>query len=216
MNFTETDLKTCNRVQTFMYFSKMAPTGYSLTVKVDVTKFKNTLKEKGLRFYPAYIWLMTRNFNKQKEFKMAVKDDKVGYYDTLTPFYAVFHDDDKTFSMIWTEYSDSFSEFYSRFIENEKKYGANHGFLARPDIPPENAYTVSCMPWVSFEHFAVHSYENKPYFFPSAEAGKYHTENGKLVMPVSITCHHAATDGYHVKTFFEELQREMDSMEEFI
>ena len=72
------------------------------------------------------------------------------------------------------------------------------------------------MPWVEFKHFAVHSYENKPYFFPSAEAGKYHTENDKLIMSVSVTCHHATTDGYHIKTFFEELQREMNCMENFI
>ena len=35
--FTPIDLATWNRGQTFWYFSKMAPTGYSLTVDLDVS-----------------------------------------------------------------------------------------------------------------------------------------------------------------------------------
>ena len=84
--------------------------------------------------------------------------------------------------------------------------------LAQSDLLPlPNAYTVSCVPWISFQHFAVHSYENKPYFFPSVEAGKFVMENDRLMMPLSITCHHATTDGYHVDVFLKDLQREMDA-----
>lgn len=28
-------------------------------------------------------------------------------------------------------------------------------------------------------------------------------------MPLSITCHHAATDGYHIKCFLEDLQEDI-------
>ena len=58
---------------------------------------------------------------------------------------------------------------------------------------------------------AVHSYENKPYFFSSAEAGKiYTTDDGRKLLPLSITCHHATTDGYHLNAFLKQLQQEMD------
>ena len=70
---------------------------------------------------------------------------------------------------------------------------------------------MSCVPWISFKHFAVHSYENKPYYFPSVEAGRfYEDEEDRMRMPLSITCHHAATDGYHVDRFLRELQEGMD------
>ena len=36
----------------FYYFSKMAPTGYSLTVDVDVTRLRTVLKAAGYRFSP--------------------------------------------------------------------------------------------------------------------------------------------------------------------
>lgn len=75
-----------------------------------------------------------------------------------------------------------------------------------------NAYTVSCVPWISFRHFAVHTHDNKPYFFPSVEAGKTYTSpDGRRLMPLSVTCHHASPDGYHVDVFLKALQAEMDN-----
>lgn len=183
MNFKPIDLSAWKRSQVFHYFSETAPTGYSLTADVDISHLKKVLKEAGLKFYPAYLWLVTRNLNHQEEFRTAVCDGILGYYDVLTPLYAVFHDDDKTFSMMWTEYSENFSEFYHNCIENQRKYGDVHGFLSRPELPPPNAYTVSCMPWVKFTHFAVHSY-NKPYYFPSLESGKYYEKSRRIMLPL--------------------------------
>ena len=41
-------------------------------------------------------------------------------------------------------------------------------------------------------------------------------ENGRLMMPLSITCHHAATDGYHVNQFLTQLQAEADQFDRYI
>ena len=215
--FTPVDLRTWPRGQVFYYFSKMAPTGYSITADLDVTNMRASLKQAGMKFYPAYLWLVTRTLNRQQEFKIAEKDGQIGYYDTLTPLYAVFHDDDKTFSLMWTEYDDDFKSFYRSYLENNTRYGGNHGILAQAGrIPPPNAYTVSCVPWISFRHFAVHTYENKTYFFPSVEAGRFFEESGRTMMPLSITCHHASTDGYHVSRFLETLQSEADLFQQYI
>ena len=211
MTFMPINLQTWSRGQMFYYYSKMAPTGYSLTVNVDITQMRAALKAKDLKFFPAYLWLITKTLNKQIEFKVAEKDGQLGYYDILTPLYAAFHDDDKTFSLMWTEYHEDFTVFYQNYMQNQIQYGGNHGVLAQTQtLPPENSYVVSCVPWISFKHFSVHSYENKSYYFPSVEAGKFYEKGGKLLMPLSITCHHATTDGYHVNCFLEQLQREMD------
>lgn len=217
INFTPIDLQSWPRGQMFYYFSKMAPTGYSLTVNVDVTELKEFAKKQGIKFFPAYLWLVTRNLNRQVEFKVAEKDGQLGYYDTLTPLYASFHEDDHTFSLMWTEYSDNFSDFYQAYIANQEQFGDVHGVLSQPQTPPPaNAYTVSCIPWVSFEHFAVHSYENKPYYFPSVEAGKFFVKDSRTYMPLSLTCHHATTDGYHIKTFLEYLNTDLLHLDQLL
>lgn len=211
--FHKIDMNNWERRDLFYYFSQMAPTAYSLTVDVDVTKLLSVTKEKKLKFFPAYLWLVTRNLNRFPEFKCAIKDGVLGYYDTLVPMYATWHEENHSFSFMWTEFFDEFQEFYAAYMENQEKYGENRSLLARPELPPENAYTVSAVPWIDFKHFAVHSYENKAYFFPSVEAGKYHEELGKMTMPLSLTCHHATTDGYHISEFLKHLQRDMDHFE---
>jgi len=217
MNFTPIDLSNWPRAQMFYYFSQMAPTWYSLTVNTDVTALRKTVKEAGLKFFPVYLWLVTKNLNRQPEFKIAEKDGVLGVYDTLTPLYAGFHEDDRTFSFLWTEYTDSFADFYAAYLENRKTYGDVHGVLGQPQTPPPaNAYTVSCIPWVDFTHFSVHSYENKGYYFPSVEAGKFTEQGEKVLMPLSVTCHHAATDGYHVKTFLTDLQDDMNRFSQYL
>ena len=109
MVFTPIDLQTWPRGQMFWYFSQMAPTGWSITVDVDVTGLRTALKAKSLRFFPVYLWLVTKCLNEQVEFKVARKDNVLGYYDTLTPLYASFHEDDKTFSLMWTEFDNDLS-----------------------------------------------------------------------------------------------------------
>ena len=216
-HFTPLDLQTWERGQAFWYFSRMAPTGYSLTVDLDITQMQAALRGAGVRFFPAYLWLVTTMLNRQTAFRLAEKDGQLGYYDTLTPLYAVFHEDDRTFSLMWTEYSADFGTFLQAYLENRQRFGAQHGILAQAGmLPPANAYTVSCVPWISFRHFSVHSYENKPYYFPSVEAGRFYRQNGRTLLPLSITCHHAAADGYHVKCFLEDLQAGMDGFARFL
>jgi len=115
----------------FYYFSTMAPTGYSMTVNVDVTELPRAAKEAGVKFFPAYLWLVTKNLNEQME-------------------------------------------------------------------------------------FAVHSYENKPYYFPSVEAGKFFERDGRILMPLSLTCHHATTDGWHVSRFLEALNADLSHPERIL
>ena len=183
----------------------------------SISRHFSVLKEAGLKFFPAYLWLVTKNLNAWQEFKIAEKDGQVGFYDTLTPLYAAFHEDTKTFSLMWTKFDADFRSFHEAYLHNQRTYGHNHSVLAQADqLPPPNAYTVSALPWVSFQHFAVHSYENKPYYFPSVEAGKFVESEGKLLMPLSITCHHATTDGYHVSRFLEQLQTDANHFEQFL
>lgn len=45
----------------------MAPTGYSMTVNMDASNLCKVTKANGIKFFPAYLWLVTNNLNKQME-----------------------------------------------------------------------------------------------------------------------------------------------------
>ena len=69
---------------------------------------------------------------------------------------------------------------------------------------------------MSFRHFAVHSYERQPYLLPSVEVGKLRPEGEKLLLPLSLTVHHAAADGWQVHQFLTDLQADMDRFDTFL
>ena len=74
MTFTPFDPARWPRREVFHYFSAIAPTGYSLTVRLDVTALRRTLRTRGLRFYPAYLWAVTRCLSAHPECTTAVRD----------------------------------------------------------------------------------------------------------------------------------------------
>ena len=216
MLFTPYNMENWQRSQLFYYFARIAPTGYSLTVDVDVTHLREAVRNRGLKFFPAYLYSVTSCICEQQELRTAIVDGKVGCFDYLTPLYAVFHEDTHTFSFMWTEYCSSFREFYSRYIDDATLYGKNKGLLAKEVAPPANAYTISCVPWVRFNHFAVHSYDKKDYFLPSVEAGRIAVVDGRELMPLSITAHHATTDGWHIDRLLQGLNHMIENADQWL
>ena len=45
----------------------------------------------------------------------------------LHPNYTVFHEDDHTFSDLWTVHDEDFAAFYQAFLADVAQYGGNHG-----------------------------------------------------------------------------------------
>ena len=216
LKFTPIDMKTWPMAQAFHYYTEMAPTTYTINVMMDVTALRSTLKAKGYKFFPAYIYLVTRAINKQDELRVAIKDGVLGHWETLTPAYPQFHEDDKTTSLLWTEYDECFQTFYLRYIDDTNIHGDSHGILSSKGIPLPNAYIISCIPWFSFTSFSLHNHGIKDYYAPSFEAGGFVETADKIQMPLSVTVHHATTDGYHLKMFFETLQGTMNCPTEWL
>ena len=60
-------------------------------------RFDSRVEKDRKKVLSGIFWLVIKCLNKQPEFKTAYKDGILGFYDTLTPLYASFHEDDKTF-----------------------------------------------------------------------------------------------------------------------
>ena len=209
--FYPIDMQIWPMAQAFHYYTRMAPTSYTVNVNMDVTILRKELKKRGYKFFPTYLYLVTRGISNQQELRIHVKDGVLGYWDNLTPAYPQFHADDRTTSLLWTEYNDKFECFYNDYLIDTKQHGQSHGILSSKGVPPANAYIISCIPWFTFNSFSLHNHGIKNYYVPSFEAGGFaETAGGKIIMPLSVTVHHATTDGYHLKVFFEELQMMMD------
>lgn len=77
--------------------------------------------------------------------------------------------------------------------------------MAKPNVPG-NSFTVSMIPWATFEGFNLNLPKEYDYLKPVFTMGKYYQETGRILMPLAIQVHHAVCDGFHVCRFIDELQ----------
>lgn len=214
--FHAIDFDSWERKHYFYYFTKMLPTGYSISVEVDITNTYALIKKQNRKFFPAYLYLASKLIAEQQEFRISNLNGRLGYYEVLHPSYACFHEDDKTMSNMWTEYNSDFQIFYHNYVEDQNNFANNHGILAKPDMPPQNNCMIGMLPWIEFKSYSPIPYADGDYYFPVIQAGKFFERDGRKMMPFSITVHHGVADGYHVNLFLEKFQSAMANPESWI
>ncbi|WP_308698632.1 type A chloramphenicol O-acetyltransferase [uncultured Thomasclavelia sp.] len=207
MAFKIIDRENWSRKEYFEHYFSNVPCTYSMTTKLDITKIIESKK----KLYPAMLYYLTTIVNRHVEFRIAFnKDNELGVYDEMLPCYTIFHKDTETFSNLWTVYCKDYEEFYKMYENDLRQYGNQKGMFGEPDVP-DNCFTVSMIPWVSFEGFNLNLQKGYDYLLPIFTMGKYYEENGRILLPLAIQVHHAVCDGFHLCRFINELQELINS-----
>lgn len=210
MAFHLIDMKTWPRREHYRYYSEKIRTSYQLNVELDVTELVRLCRKTGRRFYPAMIYAIMGAVNGTWEgseaFRMALDPEgRLGYYDVCHPSYTIFHEDDKTFSDIWTAYDPDFERFYEAATADMDTYKNVKGIKAKPGRP--DAYTpVSCVPWIHFSGIAHDTPGPGTMYFPVITFGRYDADGTKYLLPISLFVNHAVADGYHSSMLMREIQ----------
>ena len=102
----------------FQYYTKgFVKSVNSMTVRMDVTHFLAEVKRRNLKFFPAFAALTGQVIASIPEMCTAVDENGTpGYYSYLNPNFTIFHEDDKTFSDVWSEYDADFDTFYRNLV----------------------------------------------------------------------------------------------------
>ena len=207
MAFKKIDKENWGRKECFEHYFSDIPCTYSITVKLDITR----IKEKKQKLYPAVLYYLATVVNRHDEFRTAINEDgELGIYSEMVPCYTVFHKDTETFSNLWTEFKPNLEDFCAAYEADMLKYGKQPGMIGKPDIPP-NHFTVSMLPWATFEGFNLNLQKGYNYLTPIFTVGKYYQENERTMIPIAIQVHHAVCDGFHVCRFIGELQELIDN-----
>lgn len=203
MSFKIINKETWDRKEYFKHYFSEVPCTYSMTVKLDITKIKNSNK----KIYPTMLYFITKIVNNHSEFRTAFNmDGELGVFDEMLPCYTVFNQDTETFTNIWTEYSDDYDAFCKSYEKDIELFSSVKGMIAKPNVPTNN-FPVSMIPWTTFEGFNLNLQKGYNYLLPIFTMGKYSEINGQYLMPLAIQVHHAVCDGFHISRFVNELQK---------
>lgn len=201
------DLATWDRAEYFKHYFTENPCTYNLSTTLDVGNLhafckSNFLHGENLKIYPTLIYLLSLSANSFDAFKYGFENAHLVLNELIHPSYTIFHNDDKSFSSIFSDFSPNFELFYKNFLQDLELFGDKKGLLAKPN-PPKNIFYISALPWINFTSFALnikHSFENLAPIFTLGKICDNKT------MPLSLSVHHAVCDGYHVGEFLQDLQ----------
>jgi len=235
------DMNTWPRREHYEYYKTLVQTSYNLTAYVDISKLLFRCNETKQKFYPTFVYAITKTVNEIKELRMAYDSDgQLGWYDYLNPSYTIFHQDDETFSDVWSPWDDDFKIFYDNMTQDMGIAKDIKGVKAKPN-KPDNFLPVSNSPWTTFTGYSCDTYHPSPLLFPVITFGRYfsnkvmpdclgrsmslsHISNQgavsdygiRFLVPVNIFIPHMVADGYHVGKFFSELQEFCDRAPKWI
>lgn len=203
------DIETWNRKQHFEHFKQLLDPYFAVTVEVDVTKVYQTAKEKIIPFFVLYLHACMRAINSIENFKYRITEEgRIKIYESIHASATIMRPDN-TFGFSFIHYSEDIDVFHENF-KQEKERVLNSIDLF-PPINSDDCVYCSALPWVNFTgHKEPKNSESDS--ITRLAFGKFIKNEGRLLMPVSITVNHALIDGYHVGLFLENYQKALDSI----
>lgn len=203
------DQTTWNRKEAFELFSKMDYPFYSVTIPMDVTNVKAKSREKQVSFYYLMVWLCTKALNSVAQFRLRIRDDQIVRIDQVNPSFTDMRKGEEQFhiiSMPWEEDAIGFCQHAKRRSENYVHFIEG---LAENDAL---AY-FSCTPWFDFTALTnAHSFD-KDDLIPRLAWGKYHAENDRLWLHMSIEVNHRMIDGFHIGLLKDAIDAQIASLD---
>ncbi|MGE7998434.1 type A chloramphenicol O-acetyltransferase [Lysinibacillus sp. NPDC093190] len=209
MIFNKIDRKNWHRHEYFEHYITQQTT-FSMTSEIDISILHKNIKDNNFKFYPTFIYMVTKAINTNIAFRMCFNSQgELGYWEKLNPSYTIFNEESETFSSIWTATSDKFKQFHQNYESDIKKYNGRISLFPKSPIP-ENIFHISMIPWSSFTGFNLNISNGGNYLLPIITAGKFVQKENAIYLPVSLQMHHAVCDGYHAGLFMNYLQSYAD------
>jgi len=176
------------------------PCTSTVTARVDITTLAEFVKDRGLSLTGTLTWCAAYVVNGREEFRLTLSGGEPAVWDTVHPAYNLFHEEDETYTSLFTLYDPDPAVFLSRMEEDTARARS----LRVPVIPsPMNTFEVSALPWLGYDSVSVSM--AYPPLSPMIVWGQYQpSPDGRLLLPLTMQIHHAAADGFHISRFFRE------------
>jgi chloramphenicol O-acetyltransferase type A len=197
------DIQTWPRREHFKLFSAFDHPHLGLCANVDVTAFYPVVKQRGISFTVATVYVLARAANAIPEFRYRIRGREVVEHEIVHPSGTILVDED-LFSFCTFDYIEDFSLFAARAAD-QIAYVQEHPTL-KDEPGQDDLLFMTSIPWVSFTSI-MHPMRLHPAdSVPRIAWGKFFEDGEFLKMPLGVQGHHALMDGIHMGRFYAEVQ----------
>lgn len=104
--------------------------------------------------------------------------------------------------------SCSFEE-YIRYARQEQENAKKKHSIGEEEEEALDKIFISTLPWLSYTAM-INPVPIPADSNPRITWGKYFTQENRVLLPVSVLCHHGLVDGLHISQFYDCLDRQME------
>lgn len=208
MHWHWVDMANHPRRAHFDYFRSLQNPMMGVTVDVDVTELVPRCKAAGVSFYLAFIHIAALAANGVPELRRRIRDGGVVEYDACGTSH-IEPLDDGSYAYC-TLYHDMPWNVYFPYAEAKRRRCRENPSIDE-DADVEGLYFVTCVPWLHYTQL-IQPTAGGDESNPRISWGRYAPDaRGRLMLPVTLLCHHALVDGIHLVRFYERLTAEIEA-----
>lgn len=190
------DMEKDPRGEHFAYFRNFINPNVGLTVPCDITPLYGKKP-----FFLHLLYCAIQAANSVPELRRRIIDDQVVEYESCLSSHTVALPDD-TYCYCELDCSMDFKTFLP-YAEEQVRKAKERASIEEHD--PVRLFFVSSVPWVSFTGLSL-PVPNPPGSNPQITFGKAYWQEGKYLLPLSLTVHHGLCDGVHMAKFFQTFE----------
>lgn len=206
MDYKYLDMETYKRKNHFEYFNSLAYPYVGLTVNVDITDLLKTIKAKRLPFFLSICYCVSRAANRVPEFRQRILNNQIIEYDDCLTSHTVALSDG-TYCYCDLDSNRPFEDYICYAAYEQEKAKQKNSIDEKADDKLGKIF-ISTIPWVSYTAL-INPTPLPADSNPRITWGKYFVQNEKVLLPVSVLCHHALVDGLHISKFYDFLNEEI-------
>ena len=196
------DMQNNPRRAQFEYFRTFANPYASVTVNCDITPLKGRKP-----FFLTVLYCAINAANSVAELRRRIDGDQVIEYENCLSSHTVALPDE-SYCYCELDCSMPFDEYlpYAQAAVERAK--------AEPSLDdgdPAKLFFVSSVPWLSFSAVSL-PVPSPADSNPRITFGKAFEQDGKFLIPLNLTVHHALADGIHIAKFFEAFDQNVQAL----
>lgn len=206
MSYRYLDMQTYKRKDHFEYFRHLAYPYVGVTANLDITDLTGKIKAENLPFFFTVCYCVSRAANSVPEFRQRIMDGRIAEFERCKTSHTVALEDG-TYCYCTLEDRMPYPE-YIVYAAGEQEKAKRLGTIEETEEEAAGMFFISTLPWISYtsliQPVPVPADSN-----PRITWGKYFGQDGKVLLPVSVLCHHALVDGKHIADFYGLLEEEV-------
>ncbi len=198
------------RKELYGFFADMSNPFFSVTFNLDVTELYDYVKPRGLSFYYALTYLVTKAVNSVKALRYTMRDGSPVLLDERIPSFTDLKKGADTFYIVTMPCEGDIDAFC---VEAKRRSSLQTSFIDESSESDELIF-ISCLPWVELTALTNERNYVKDDAIPRIAWGKYRDDNGRKILGMSLELNHAFADGKHVGDLAIELRRLIEELKE--